>query len=550
MLIYNSNTPVLFVIFNRLDTAQKVFDKIKRAKPERLYIAADGPRNEKEAVTCNNVRNTIIAQIDWGCSLKTLFRAENLGCKKSVSGAITWFFKQEPEGIILEDDCLPSDSFFGFCSQLLEKYRYDERIGHISGSNDQSGMKRGDGSYYFSSLTGIWGWAGWRRVWKDYDINMDSYPLFEQLNYLEIMPSHAPFKQYWKHKFRTHYQDKNLDSWSFQYAYLNLISNRLSINPNVNLISNIGCASFEASHLDANNPAANRALEEMEELCAPSFITPDVVADITAQKFEFSLPTLKKSSTDGFLFIKEKLAGCANRNRNNETDIKIPKIIHQVWDNRDELPNALQEIAKTWKDFHPEWEYKLWNKAMIDEFLTLHFPDFIPYYKAYLHDLQRWFAVRYLILYHYGGLYVDIDYECLEPLDTLFGASTCCMGMEPGENSMYFNKPVVVGNAFMASIPRHNYFGKIIEDLKVNNNKTFSPHTIYQIMESAGPFLTTRVHNVYPDKDEITLIPAELVTPLTLNEIRIFLNGNETPEMEDKIEKAFAIHYFLQTWKN
>ena len=548
MLTYNLNTPILFVIFNRLDTALKVFSRIKNAKPKYLYIAADGPRNEKEALTCSDVRNTVVSQIDWPCSVKTLFRTENLGCKKSLSGAISWFFENEPEGIILEDDCLPSESFFGFCSQLLEKYRDDERIGHISGSNDQSGVKRGDGSYYFSTLTGIWGWAGWRRVWKDYDLNMDSYPLFEQLNYLEKMPAHAPFKHYWKQMFQTHYQNKNVNSWSFQYAYLNLINNRLSINPNVNLISNIGCSSPEASHFDANNPAANRALEELEDLKEPSFIVPDIVADITAQKFEFTLPTLKESATDGFLFIKDKLIESTNRIRNNEKNIKIPRIIHQIWDNPEGLSEVLQQVTQSWKEYHPEWEYHLWNKTMIDDFLNMYFPDFIPYYEAFPHNIQRWYAIRYLILYQYGGLYVDIDYECLEPLDALFGDSTCCMGMEPGEYSMLYNKQIVVGNSFMACIPKHSYFEKIIEDMKINHKKIFSPHKIHQIKGSAGSILTTRIYGEYSDKDEITLIPSELIMPLTLNETRMIINGNETQEIEEKLEKAFTAHYFLFSW--
>ena len=545
MITYNKETPVLLMVFNRLDTALKVFSKIKNAEPKRLYIAADGARNEAEKTICENVRNSILEQIDWDCSVKTLFRDVNIGCRKAVSGAISWFFENEPEGIILEDDILVSDSFFGFCSQLLERYRYDERIGHISGSNDQKGIKRGDGSYYFSTLTGVWGWAGWRRVWKDYDINMNSYPLFEKLNYLEKMPSHAPFKQYWNHKFKTHYNDKSFESWDFQYAYHNLVNNRLSINPNANLTSNIGCASSDASHFDAGNPAANRALEEMEDLQAPTFIVPDIAADIYTQNFEFSLPTLKESSTDGFLFLKEKLVEFTGNIRNNIRDVKIPKIIHQIWDSDEELTNSLKEISKTWKEFHPDWEYRLWNKAGIDEFLNLHFSDFIPYYNSYPYDIQRWFAIRYLILFHYGGLYVDLDYECIEPVDALLSNSTCCMSIDPPVDTMNYNKPLVIGNSFMACLAKHNFFEKIIEDMKVNNKKTFSNNKIQEIMESTGSFLTTRVHSAYPDKEEITLIPTELITPLTINESHLLIRGHGTQEMENKIEKAFTFCYNL-----
>ena len=111
-------TPVLFVIFNRPDTTQKVFNAIRQAKPKQLFVAADGPREGKEGEKekCEQVRE-IIEQIDWDCEVKTLFRDKNLGCKIAVSSAIDWFFENVEEGIILEDDCLPSQSFFWYCQE-------------------------------------------------------------------------------------------------------------------------------------------------------------------------------------------------------------------------------------------------------------------------------------------------------------------------------------------------------------------------------------------------------------------------------------------------
>lgn len=125
------NTQVLFLIFNRPDTTQRVFDEIRKARPNKLYAAADGPRitNPDDIEKCKAVRD-IINQIDWNCKIYTLFREKNLGCKIALSSAIDWFFKNEEEGIILEDDILPHQSFFRFCTELLEKYRNDERIMH------------------------------------------------------------------------------------------------------------------------------------------------------------------------------------------------------------------------------------------------------------------------------------------------------------------------------------------------------------------------------------------------------------------------------------
>lgn len=363
------------------------------------------------------------------------------------------------------------------------------------------------------------------------------------------MPAHAPFITYWKHKFETHHLDKNLNSWSFQYAFLNLINNRISINPNVNLISNIGCSTLNASHFDAYNPAANRALEEFEEneLKHPTFIIPDIIADINAQNFEFSLPTLEKNSTNGILFLEEKLREATKRIHSNAESTKIPKIIHQIWINQTQPSTLLQKISDTWTENHPNWKYKLWDESSFIELLTNYYPDFIDYYSSFPYDIQRVHIIRYFILYHYGGLFVNFDSECLEPIDSILGDSTCCLGIEQAATYIIYNKQFVVGNIFMASIPKYPYFKSFIDDIKINNNVIFSKIPIYQIMESTGPFLATRVYCSYSNKDEITLIPAEFVSPLTLRETEMLMKGTVNQEIEEKIEKAFVVHYFMQS---
>lgn len=548
MLIYNKETPILFIIYNRVDTTKIVFDKIKQVEPKYLYIAADGPRDEAEFIICEEVRN-IVTKVDWDCFVKTLFHKENIGCRKSVTQAITWFFENEPEGIIIEDDCLPSDSFFGFCSELLEKYRYDERIGHISGSNVQDGHEYGDGTYYFSFLTNTWGWAGWRRVWKNYDIEMKSYPIFEKFNYLETLSSYAPFTHYWKYKFMAHYKDRSFDSWHFQYSYLNLINNRLSIVPNFNLICNLVSKTTNILHFYVNNAAANRTLHEFDEIRHPSFVIPDAAADVNTQNLEFSMPLVKDSSMDGLLFLKDRLVNISRKIRDVPGIIKIPKVIHNIYEELAGPPKMFTTIAQTWKDLHPHWEYRFWDKLDVEKLLETYFPDFIPIYQAYPNNVQRWNALRYLILYQFGGLYVDMDYECIEPVDLLLEDSTCCMGLEPSTQYVSLDKSFVIGNSFMASVPEHKYFKMMIDDMKINFGKRWSKYKVIQIKESTGQFLTTRIYNSYPDKDEITLLPAELVSPLTLDESRAVINGFETKDIENKVEKAFAVHYSLK-WQS
>ena len=295
MIPFNKNTPVLLLIFNRPALTERLLEVLQKAAPSKLYIAADGPRNDAETELCNATRS-LFDNLNWPCEKKQLFRTHNLGCKQAVSEAITWFFEAEECGIILEDDCLPSLSFFGFCSQLLERYKDDERIGHIAGVNFQKGIHRGDGDYYFSRLTHVWGWAGWRRVWKEYDADISSFPLFESEQHVNNSGSHAPFAEHWiKYAFGAVYHHQ-INTWDYQYAYLNLISNRLCIIPNKNLVSNIGVGE-SGTHTKDAHPFQNQPLEEMNTLTHPRFFMADTNADIHSQRIEYNIQTseLKKS---------------------------------------------------------------------------------------------------------------------------------------------------------------------------------------------------------------------------------------------------------------
>ncbi|MDB2590741.1 nucleotide-diphospho-sugar transferase, partial [Candidatus Thioglobus sp.] len=214
------NTAVLFLVFNRLDTTRQVFEAIRQAKPPRLYVAADGARANKEgeADTVQAVRNYIMQNVDWECEVKTMFRERNLGCKMAVSGAIDWFFENEEMGIILEDDCLPSQSFFWYCEELLERYKNDMRIFLISGYNKQNSWKEETNDYFFSNLGGIWGWASWGRAWKHYDIEMSDIENFiESNNFVNIFGEKLG-------KIRQDIIYKSIiinkmDTWDYQWAY-------------------------------------------------------------------------------------------------------------------------------------------------------------------------------------------------------------------------------------------------------------------------------------------------------------------------------------------
>ena len=233
-------TPSLFLIFNRPDTTKRVFEIISRVKPTKLYIAADGARKNKvgEVLLCQETRN-IIELIDWECEIKTLFRTENLGCKIAVSSAIDWFFENEEQGIILEDDCLPNESFYIYCETLLNYYASDERIMHISGNNFQDGNVRGNGSYYFSNYNHIWGWATWKRAWKAYNVDLSFLTETEIETLIEKQFDTKKERLFWNNIFKK-VINKTIGTWDYQWTYAVWKNNGLSILPNKNMIANIG----------------------------------------------------------------------------------------------------------------------------------------------------------------------------------------------------------------------------------------------------------------------------------------------------------------------
>ena len=237
---YKVKSPILFIIFNRPHETEQVFEAIRKAQPKKLYIAADGPRltKKEDLMLCQQTRD-IIKNVDWDCEVKTLLRDENLGCKKAVSEAITWFFDNEPEGIILEDDCLPNIDFFMFMDQMLEYYRYNDKVAHICGCNFQDGIKRGLYSYYFSNITHVWGWAGWRRVWIKYDVHMSMLNKAIKKDFLSALTDSKINKLFLETSYKKVVKG-HINTWDYQYGFLNLLNNMVSVIPNNNMLSNIG----------------------------------------------------------------------------------------------------------------------------------------------------------------------------------------------------------------------------------------------------------------------------------------------------------------------
>lgn len=248
--------PVLFLVYKRIDLVKQVFESIKAYKPERLYIGADGPKNEIDQQRCLVVRDYIISQIDWDCSVQTLFRSENLGSSLAVSSAITWFFEHEEEGIILEDDCCPSQSFFTYCEQMLDFYRDSPEVMQISGCNGYGNLPLKD-PYFFSKFPICWGWATWRRAWQKFDLSMNH---LDASNYKEFFWNHfsQDYNQYvyWLTIYENVIQCK-YDCWDYQWWFSIWKNNGITINTKENFIKNIGF-SLDALHTkNINSPLGN-----------------------------------------------------------------------------------------------------------------------------------------------------------------------------------------------------------------------------------------------------------------------------------------------------
>jgi hypothetical protein len=270
---------VALIVFNRPRTTQRVFAEVARARPRKLFLIADGPRRGREAEPheCAAVRR-IVTRVDWPCDVETDFAETNLGCGRRISSGLDWLFSRTEEAIILEDDCLPEPSFFRFADELLERYRHDNRVRHIGGSNFQFGRSRGGASYYFSRYPHVWGWASWRRAWQDYDAQMQRWPALRAAGWLDRQVAQPAERAYWLRMF-DRVQSGQLDTWDYQWTLSCWAGEGLSVIPNFNLISNIGFGA-SATHTGGADLYANLPTSPVSfPLRHPASVARDVEAD-------------------------------------------------------------------------------------------------------------------------------------------------------------------------------------------------------------------------------------------------------------------------------
>ena len=284
------NIPILFIFFNREDIALKTFERIRSARPSRLYLSQDGPRQERgneEKERVRRIREKIISLIDWECDIHKRFMDKNLGCAMGVKTAIDWMFETESCGIILEDDCVVSDSFFPYMEHVLQRYKDDQRIGMVAGTNPIEKYK-GRTSYHFSRFKSCWGWATWSRAWKNMDMDM-TWREADKLSVMNNSGFNGRHNSKWRFQLRC-IDRHRVSAWDWQWYFSLAAQNQLCVYPAVNLVSNIG-NDIEATHTSFGDITRERH-ELPLPLTAPSIVAPDYHFDKMFDANENRLPTM------------------------------------------------------------------------------------------------------------------------------------------------------------------------------------------------------------------------------------------------------------------
>jgi len=301
--------PILFIVFNRPKYTKRVFAAIRKAKPSKLYIACDGARRnihgELEQV---NESRKIATNVDWNCTVKTFFRQENSGSAgKGVGEAINWFYKNEPEGIILEHDCVPNSSFFQFCAEMLEKYRNNKNVFGIVGYNPLGNYK-GSKDYYFTQPMILWGIAGWANKWLPfYSFSLKNY----NRKYLKNFYPKNMVYEFWEHILDLMILGK-IDTWDYQYIFQCVANDGLFIQSSKNLISNIGIDGIHFTPNMSKNSSGRKLLftkaYELQKLKHPQKIELNkgitkVLAKIRINNFKYPNIVLPKAAKNKQIYL-------------------------------------------------------------------------------------------------------------------------------------------------------------------------------------------------------------------------------------------------------
>jgi hypothetical protein len=290
----SSEVPVLLIAFNRPSDTEQCLNAIRAARPSRLFMAVDGPRpnRDREAEAVEAVVK-LAERVDWPCDVQVKRNPKNLGCCSGVSSAVSWLFENTDAGIILEDDCVADPTFFPYCSELLERYAEDSRVGMIAGTSN--GLRLNSrASYGFSRYSYIWGWAAWRRSWSLFDPNIADWPMIDAEGLIETLLDNPSEVAFWKPRFANVYAHTGPDNWDYQWMIAHFLNRMACIVPKVNLINNIGSGP-ESTHMNPFDPDLHRATSPMTfPMVHPKYLVIDSEADRAAMRDRFSVKPLHR----------------------------------------------------------------------------------------------------------------------------------------------------------------------------------------------------------------------------------------------------------------
>jgi hypothetical protein len=274
-------TAVAMILFRRPEPTARVFERIREARPPKLFLIADGPRpgNEEDARGCEQAR-AVVEDVDWDCEVIRDYADENLGLKRRIPSGLDRVFAEVEEAIVLEDDCLPDPTFFPYCEELLARYRDDGRVVHISGSQLLPDPPS-EWSYDFSRGAAIWGWATWRRAWRYFDADLAGWHAktkSERKAALREMFEEEAERRHWGFVWDN---SREMDNWDAQWAYVALSRGLLAINPNRNLISNLG---YGDEATNAREDPLGFARRPTQPMSFPLVHPPEVRRNIAADR--------------------------------------------------------------------------------------------------------------------------------------------------------------------------------------------------------------------------------------------------------------------------
>jgi hypothetical protein len=290
------NSPVLIIGFNRPDHLARIIETVRKQAPERLYIAIDGPRHDLDIAAVRSCQE-LAEEIVW-TETHTRFRTRNLGCQRGVIDAVSWMFEHETEGIILEDDSVPTSSFFPFCDELLARYRTEQKVLAISGENRvPSEFITGDGSYRFTYMGAAGSWATWQDRWASFDesrIDQDIVATFRGL--ARSQQNTVLQRCHWSALMLAN-RTRAMDSWAYPFMINGLATRRLTATPNCNLVEDHGVGG-DARHMQSADPLRQSANEISFPLIHPQTTAINVSAENWSEQYEVSVsPTSLISKT-------------------------------------------------------------------------------------------------------------------------------------------------------------------------------------------------------------------------------------------------------------